>query len=81
VINPHHPTPDTKADYDGRVGKIGFYLQFNPDDTVFGLANASIARLHRGRVTITAGTAWLHRKGANKMFTEGFEVPELWVER
>jgi dipeptidase E len=80
VINPHHPTPDTKADYDGRVGKIGIYLRFNPDDTVVGLANASIARLHAGRVTITAGTAWLHRRGVNKMFTVGQEIPELAVK-
>ncbi len=81
VINPHHPTPDTKADYDGRVGKIGIYLQFNPDDTVLGLANASIARLHGGRVTITAGTGWLHRKGVNKQFALNDEVVELGVRR
>lgn len=80
LINPHHPTPDTKADYDGRVGKIGIYLRFNPDDTVVGLANASIARLHGGRVTVTAGTAWLHRRGVNKMFTLGDEIAELAVK-
>ncbi len=79
TINPHHPTPETKADYDGRVGKIGIYLQFNPDDTVFGLANASIARLHAGRVKITAGTAWLHRRGLVKMYRTGDDVPELAV--
>jgi dipeptidase E len=80
TINPHHPTPETKADYDGRVGKIGIYLRFNPDDTVVGLANASIARLHAGRVTVTAGTAWLHRRGVNKMFTVGDEIAELTVK-
>lgn len=80
TINPHHPTPETKADYDGRVGKIGIYLQFNPDDTVVGLANASIARLHQGRVTIDAGTAWVHRRGVNKMFKAGDAVPELALQ-
>lgn len=81
VINPHHPTPDTKADYDGRVGKIGIYLQFNPGEAVVGLANASIARLHNGRVTVGAGTAWVHRRGLSKVYTRGDEMGELVVPR
>ncbi|MDP2137825.1 MAG: Type 1 glutamine amidotransferase-like domain-containing protein, partial [Candidatus Didemnitutus sp.] len=29
VINPHHPSPVTKAEFEGRAGKIRIYLQFN----------------------------------------------------
>ncbi len=60
-INPHHPGPATKADFDGRVGKIKTYLQFNPQETVLGLGNASILRLHRGRATLAVGQGWLYR--------------------
>ena len=41
TINPHHPLPDAKADYDTRAGKIRGYLRFNPEETVLGLGNAA----------------------------------------
>jgi dipeptidase E len=77
VINPHHPTPETKADYDGRAGKIKIYLQFNPTETVLGLANASIARLHEGKVTLETGLGWVYRAGASRALKPGDVVPEL----
>jgi len=78
TINPHHPTPETKADFDGRVGKIRIYSQFNPDETVLGLANTSMVRLHRGRATLVAGRGWLyHRGGAPRELKIGEAIPEL----
>jgi len=77
VINPHHPAPETKADYDGRVGKIKIYLQFNPTETVVALANASIARLHGGKVTLEAGLGWLYRADGVRPLVIGEAVPEL----
>lgn len=61
VINPHFPVPESKADYDARVGKIGTYLKFNPAETVLGLGNAGVARLHGGKVTLAAGRGWVYR--------------------
>lgn len=77
VINPHHPLPATKADYDARVGKIKGYLKFNPTETVLALGNASSARLHEGRVTITGGAAWLYRADGVRALPVGAGVPEL----
>lgn len=77
VINPHHPLPTEKIDFDGRVGKIKTYLRFNPDETVFALANASIARLHAGRVTLAAGAAWVYHGADVRALMPGEEVPEL----
>lgn len=77
VINPHHPLPATKADFEARVGKLKGYLRFNPTETVLALANASSARLHEGRVTITGGTAWLYRTDGVRALPVGEVVPEL----
>jgi dipeptidase E len=77
VINPHHPAPATKADFDGRVGKIKIYLQFNPTETVVALANASIARLHDGKVTLETGLGWVYRGDGVRALVPGDEVTEL----
>lgn len=77
VINPHHPTPEAKGDYDGRVGKLKGYLKFNPDQTVLALANASLARLHGGKVTLKCGHAWLYRTSGMREVQVGEEIPEL----
>ncbi len=77
VINPHHPTPATKTDFDGRVGKIKIYLQFNPTETVLALANASIARLHDGKVTLVTGLGWVYRSDGMRALAPGDQVPEL----
>jgi dipeptidase E len=80
VINPHHPVPAAKADFDGRVGKIKIYLKFNPTDTVFGIAEKSAARLHDGRVTLECGQAWLYRAEGVRALVVGEAVPELGIK-
>lgn len=60
TINPHHPTPETRADFDARVGKIRIYQQFNPAETVLALANASMVRLHNGEARLVAGRGWIY---------------------
>lgn len=76
-INPHHPTPDTKAEFDGRAGKIAIYLQFNPTETVLALANASIVRLHDGVAKLACGQAWLYQASGSRELAIGEPVPEL----
>lgn len=77
TINPHHPLPADKEEYDSRVGKIHDYLQFNPGETVLGLGNASMVRLHAGRATLVAGTAWIYRATGVRELKVGQPVPEL----
>ncbi len=77
TINPHHPLPATKADYDGRVGKIKIYLQFNPAETVLALANASIVRLHAGQARLVAGTGWIYCAAGARELKIGEEIPEF----
>jgi dipeptidase E len=81
TINPHHPLPATKADYDARVGKIKIYLRFNPEETVLALANASIVRLHAGAAKLIAGTAWIYREGSQREVAAGVAIPELGPKR
>ena len=77
AINPHHLRPETKADYDARVGKIKGYLRFNPSETVLALANASIVRLHAGRASLMAGTGWIFTAAGARELKLGEGVPEL----
>lgn len=77
TINPHHPLPAAKADYDGRVGKIKIYLQFNPAETVLALGNASIVRLHAGQAKLIAGSGWIYRAAGARELKLGEEIPEL----
>jgi dipeptidase E len=77
VINPHHPLPEAKGEFDGRVGKIKIYLKFNPDHTVLGLGNASIVRLHAGHATLMCGHAWLYQTAGVRELKPGEDVPEL----
>lgn len=77
VINPHHPTPETKPEFDGRAGKIEIYLQFNPTETVLGIGEKSAVRLHDGRVTLECGQAWLYRADGVRALAVGEPVREL----
>lgn len=77
VINPHHPTPETKPEFDGRAGKIKIYLHFNPADKVVALANTSIARLHDGVVKLKCGRGWLYQASGSRELAIGEPVPEL----
>ncbi len=77
TINPHHPAPEQKADYDSRVGKIRTYLKFNPEERVLALGNAAMVRLHAGRIRVEGGAVWLYAAGAQQALAVGAEVPEL----
>ena len=77
VINPHHPTADAKADYAARTGKLQGYLKFNPTEVICGLSNASIVRLHGGRVTLAIGHAWIYRASGTTELVVGKSSDEL----
>jgi dipeptidase E len=77
VINPHHPPPETKPEFEGRAGKIKIYLQFNPTEKVMALANASIVRLHGGVVKLECGRGWLYQALESRELAIGEAVPEL----
>jgi dipeptidase E len=77
VINPHHPVPEPKADFDARAGKIRIYLRFNPTETVLGLGNAALVRLHDGKIILTAGQAWLYRSSGVRALNPGDELTEI----
>jgi dipeptidase E len=76
-INPHHPLPAQKANYEARVGKILGYLKFNPTEVVLALANASIVRLHHGRAALVVGSGWLYTSAGQRELKPGEPVPEL----
>jgi len=76
-INPHHPLPAQKADYDARVGKILGYLKFNPGEIVLALANASIVRLHEGRAALVTGEGWIYTRAGQRPLKRDEAVPEL----
>lgn len=75
IINPHHPRNDEK-EYAGRVNKIRGYCRLNPAETVLGIGNAAVARLHAGVVTIEHGPAFLYHGTESKELKKG-PVPEL----
>ncbi|MEY3773652.1 MAG: hypothetical protein RLZZ129_432 [Verrucomicrobiota bacterium] len=75
VINPHHPRTD-EPDFGGRSHKIRSYLRANPGETVLGLGNAAIARLHATRVEISLQAAFLYQQGGSRELALG-EVGEL----
>lgn len=78
TINPHHPGSEPKTEFEARGGKIKIYLRFNPEETVLGLGNASIVRLHHGRATLAAGQGWLYRaNAAPRDLVVGTAIPEL----
>ncbi|MEO6874378.1 MAG: Type 1 glutamine amidotransferase-like domain-containing protein [Opitutaceae bacterium] len=75
VINPHHPHSD-QPDYAGRANKIRIFTRLNPAETVLGIGNGAIARLHAGQVTIEHGPAFLYHAGGGREIEEG-PVPDL----
>jgi dipeptidase E len=77
VINPHHPLPEAKAEFDGRAARIRTYLKFNPDEVVLALGNAAMMRLHAGRITFLAGHAWIYRQAGVQEIKAGEDVTDL----
>ena len=81
AINPHHPLPAAKADFDARGGKIKAYLNFNPDETVLALANASMVRRHADEAKLVAGSGWIYRRAGVRALELGQAIPELAAAR
>ncbi len=79
VINPHFPatTLEQKAEYASRVRKLKTYLKFNPDEAVLAMGNASVARLHGGRVIAAVGQMSMFRAQGVRELVIGEVVPEL----
>jgi dipeptidase E len=75
VINPHHPRADEK-EFGGRANKILAYCRLNAAETVLGISNGAVARLHAGQVTIEHGPAFYYHGGEARELKEG-PVPEL----
>lgn len=74
AINPHHPLPNAKAEFEGRVGKIKTYLQFNPDESVLALANTSIAVLRDGVATLVTGRGWTYSHAGVRTLAVGDRI-------
>lgn len=81
VINPHHPAPEPKAEFEARAGKIRAYLKFNPSETVLALGNAASVRLHGGRIALMAGKAWIYRAAGVRELVTGEPVTEFGLGR
>ena len=77
VINPHHPLPTVKTDYDARVGKIKIYLQFNPEETVLALANTSVARLRQGQLRLEVGSGWVYSRSGVRALSVGETILDV----
>jgi dipeptidase E len=77
TVNPHHPRPEEKAEFEARAVKIRGYLKFNPQHRVLALANAAMVRLHGGQARLVAGRAWLYVAGARRELAVNEVVPEL----
>jgi dipeptidase E len=75
VINPHHP-PAGAGDYAARVSKVRGYLRLNPKETVLGIGNGAVARLHQGKVTIECGPAFYFSSAVERELPNGV-VSEL----
>jgi len=75
VINPHHPRAND-GDFGGRANKIRIYLRLNPAETVLGIGNGAVARLHAGQITIEHGPAFYYHGAEMRELKEG-PVPEL----
>lgn len=75
VTNPHHPRSD-QPDYAGRVNKIRAYCRLNATETVVGIGNAAVVRLHAGQVTVENGPAFYYH-GAEARELKVGPVPEL----
>ncbi len=74
-INPHHPASQD-AEYAGRVNKVRIYTRLNPAESVMGIGNAAVVRLHQGQVTVEEGPAFYYHQDKVRELAAG-PVPEL----
>jgi len=75
VTNPHHPRAD-QPDYAGRVNKVKIYCRLNVAETVVGIGNAAVVRLHQGQVTVEHGPVFYYHGAEHHQLKEG-PAPEL----
>jgi len=75
VLNPHHPAA-ADPEFGGRVNKVKIYTRLNAAETVLGLGNGAVARLHQGKVSIEVGPAFFYHGADHHPLPEGF-TPEL----
>jgi len=75
VFNPHHPKVG-EPEYAGRVNKVRGFRRINPAETVLGVGNGAVVRLHGGKVTVEAGPVFLYAGETVRELAAG-EVPEL----
>ena len=75
VVNPHHPHT-TDAEYGGRVNKIRAFCRLNPAETVVGIGNAAVVRLHAGQVTVEHGPVFYYHGTEARELKEG-PAPEF----
>jgi dipeptidase E len=75
VTNPHHPRT-TDADFAGRVNKVHVYCRLNAAETVVGIGNAAVVRLHQGQVTVENGPVFYYHGAEFHELKKG-PVPEL----
>lgn len=75
VVNPHHPK-STDAEYAGRVNKIRGFCRLNPGETVVGIGNGAVVRLHAGQVTVEHGPVFYYHGNEARELKEG-PAPEF----
>jgi dipeptidase E len=75
VVNPHHPKT-TDAEYAGRVNKIRIFCRLNPAETVVGIGNGAVVRLHAGQITVEHGPVFYYHGGESRVLKEG-PAPEF----
>lgn len=75
IINPHHPRQE-EPERPGRALKILTYLRMNPRESVLGLGNGAMARLHEKQVEILQGSAFFYQGTGYRELAPG-RVPEL----
>ena len=73
LINPHHPS-EGEAEFDGRRGKILWYQETNPTETVIGLTNPSFLRLQGRSIILHGGPAFLYRRPEVDRLELGFDL-------
>lgn len=75
VVNPHHPVLGT-PEFEERQRKVKGYARINPGETILGLGNGSVARLHAGKVSLVHGPGYLYRDATFRDLADG-EILEL----
>ena len=75
MTNPHHPRT-TDADFAGRVNKVQIYCRLNVAETVVGIGNAAVVRLHQGQVTVENGPVFYYHGNVHHELKQG-PAPEL----